>query len=275
MRIASRHPIHARSLAILAPLILAGFALVAEAHDTWLLPASATSSRGRQITLDLTSGMSFPALDHAIASDRLARAAARLGGTVTEIAERRPAKGCLRLSHRFLTDGIATLWVETKPNPIELTTAQVEEYLAEIGAADTVGREWKALGSPKWREVYTKHAKTFVRVGRPSKGDRSWVESTGMALELVPEDDPMALALGKDLRLRVVRNGQPLAGFPVGFVASGEQKDVLKKTDREGRVAFPLLRKGWILVRATHVQRTPGSDGEWESHFTTLTVKVR
>lgn len=142
--------------------------------------------------------MSFPVLEVAVQPDRIAVASLRLAGKTMEIRDRTPAKNSLRLSAAMPEEGIGTVWVETKPNDIELKAGQVEEYLKEIGAWDTVGREWRSGPSKRWREIYTKHAKTFLRFGR-SRTDRSWAEPVGMLLEIVPEKDPTTLHVGDEL----------------------------------------------------------------------------
>ena len=48
------------------------------AHDTWMTPERGSVSPGTALTLDMTSGMAFPALDHAIDPDRIERAFCRL-----------------------------------------------------------------------------------------------------------------------------------------------------------------------------------------------------
>src|SRR5207245_6112164 len=42
----------------------------------------------------------------------------------------------------------------------------------------------------------------------------------------------------------------------------------------EGRVETPLDRPGPCLLRATRIEKAAGSEGEWQSHFTTLTLHV-
>src|SRR4029079_1199771 len=95
------------------------------------------------------------------------------------------------------------------------------EYLAEIGAPPSVRQRYLAAPAPRrWRETYTKHAKTFVRVGEPG-ADRSWAESLGLAFELVPESDPTALRPGQELAVRLLRAGKPAAGMAIGLVREG------------------------------------------------------
>ncbi len=248
--------------------------VVLTVHDTWLLPSSVAVAPGTVATVDMTSGMAFPAPEAAVKPDRLAAARCRLAGKTLDISDHTLAKKSLRLRVRVESPGVATIWAESKPRTPDLKPAEVKEYLEEIGATETVGREWESSPEPqKWRETYTKHAKTFLKVGNPGS-DGSWAEPTGMALEFVPETDPTAVVTGTDFPVRLLRDGRPLAGLSVGVRAAGQKTGRIYKTDADGRVSFPLDRPGWFLLHATQIARSSQPAGEWVSHFATLTVKV-
>ena len=249
-------------------------ASAAAAHDTWVLPARPAVPKGAEILLGATSGMGFPELDVAIQPNRISAARVRLAGRIVEIPRGTAARHSLRLAVRPEGEGIACLWIESKPKSIDLKPDEVREYLEEIGALDTAGKEWSAAGSKgRWREIYTKHAKTFVAVGA-AEGDRSWAEPAGMRLEIVPEADPTGLRANADVSVRLLKQGRPLPGFPVGMVQAGQKTGEVRKTDANGRVSFTPDRKGWILLRATDLRRTGSPEADWESDFATLTLRV-
>jgi hypothetical protein len=169
----------------------------------------------------------------------------------------------------------AGAWTTPAPKILELTPPKVIEYLDEIGASPEIRAAWKGGGAKRrWRESYTKHAKTFVRVGEPAE-DRSWAEPAGLGLELVPEKDPTALRAGDELPVRLLRQGAPLPAFPIGLVREGDPHGTLQKTDAEGRTVFRLTQAGRWLLRATDLRRATKPGLEWESDFTTLTFEVR
>lgn len=253
-------------------LILSASALFA--HDTWVLPAKPAVAAGSELSLDATSGMSFPALDFAIQPDRIAVARVRLAGKTAEIPRGASAPHALRLAVRSEGEGVACLWIESKPKSIDLKPDQVKEYLDEIGLADTIGKEWSAAAkNARWRELYAKHAKTFVAVGTV-QGDLSWAEPAGMSLELVPETDPTRIAKTSEIAVRLLKEGRPFPDFPVGMVQAGEKAGVIRKTDSNGHVAFRAGRKGWVLLRATELRRSESPDFDWKSDFSTLTLWV-
>jgi uncharacterized GH25 family protein len=242
-------------------------------HDTWLSPARSSVPVGATVTLDLTSGMAFPLLEYAIKAERIERAVVRLGGQQIELSERRAAAKSLRFTKRLETPGVATAAVSLQPKALELTPRKVAEYLAEIGAGPEIRQAWAQMKPQRWREVYVKHAKTFVRVGA-GEPDQSWAEPIGLGLEIVPETDPTQLHAGAEFPVRVLKNGQPLAAFPLGLLRANARHGIIQKTDAAGRTVFKLPAAGKWLLRGTELRRAATADRDWESDFTTLTVAV-
>ncbi len=250
-------------------------ALPALAHDTWLQPRRSAVLPGTIAQLDLTSGDKFPVPDNAIKPERVAVAHARLGGKVIDFATPAPEKKSLEFRIPLSNPGIATLWLSLAPWALELKANEVKHYLDEIDAPAEIRQSWaSAKATRPWREVYTKHAKTFVRVGQP-KADRSWSQPVGMVLELVPEKDPTSLRAGDDFPVRVLKNGAPLPDFSLGIAREGGTQRTFKKTDAAGRAVFKLTRSGHWLLRGTELRRSTKAATDWESDFTTLTFEVR
>jgi uncharacterized GH25 family protein len=241
------------------------------AHDTWLLPAHFRIEPGGTLELALTSAMDFPNPETPVKPERLAEAKLRLGGTTSPL-ESISQPRVLALRTRVPEVGIAVAWVATRERSLELTAEQVTHYLEEVGATDTIGRQWERSGRKPWRETYAKRAKSIVRVGEDA--DDSWKRPVGLDLELLPESDPTRLSVGDTLRLRLLWRGEPLAGLAVGAVAGTPAKPALAHTDAEGRVSFVLSKAGPWLVRATRIVPSQARPGEWDSVFTTLTCEV-
>lgn len=205
--------------ALLAIWVLA-VPLPAGAHDTWVLPVRWNVPVREELVLDLTSAMDFPAPETAARPDRLVDKSIRLNGVVSSLEVSPPPVGAktLRLSARPTAAGLATIWIATRPRTLDLKPDEVEHYLQETGAVDTVGEQWRRSPEKAWRETYVKVAKTFAEVGDAGKDD-SWREAVGASLELVPASDPTALYSGQDLALLLLWNGMPIADLAVGAVA--------------------------------------------------------
>jgi uncharacterized GH25 family protein len=254
-------------------IALLAVATQAEAHETWLMPERFSVEPGTTLAIDLTSGASFPALDAAIEPSRVSKGAYRLDRHTSDFGSPTPAEHSLRLTASLDGSGVATLWADLAPRTIELTPKQVEDYLTEIGASDLVRQRWAATPGKRWREMYSKHAKAFVRVG-DAGSDRSWSEPVGMFLEIVPQSDPTKLVTGGELSIQVLRDRGSIPGFSIAVSREGSSREQMQKTDGSGVATFHFDAPGHWLVHGTLLRAMPGPDIDWESHFTALTIDV-
>jgi len=272
-RILVKEFLAASVVAILA--LLFGAALAA-AHETWILPASMRIAVNKTIAFDLTSGMAFPADDFAIDPKRVAKASARIGGTVETLTRRSARPRSLRFVWTPRRAGVATIGIELAPRTLLLEPKLIDEYYEEIHASPAIRAQWDSIPSPKqWRESYVKNATTFVRVGAPVS-DTSWSVPLGLALEIVPRRNPTALSAGETLPVLVLRQGAPVAGFQLGARREGapESSTVFVSTDASGQSAIPLPRGGRWLIFGTDLRRAHEKGLEWKSDFVTMTIGV-
>jgi uncharacterized GH25 family protein len=262
--------------AVVGSALVVLMASVLSAHDTWLLPERGRAPVGTRVKLDLTSGMAFPRTETAIDPARIVDASIRLAEESRPLTRLGSSKSALSLGATLTHAGVATLWVRLKPRTLELTPKQVQEYVDEIGAPDSVRQLYAPSSSPRrWRERYTKHAKSYIAVG-VTAGDTSWRVPAGLSLEIVPMTDPTSIAPGDTVVVGVMRDGVPAVDFPVGDVPAGETSQRLSRTDAQGvaRIAAPRHPGSWML-RGTDLRRpVSGTDLDWESNFTTLTLFV-
>lgn len=248
--------------------------LVASGHDTWLLPDRFQVAPRQAVTVDLTSGMAFPELETGPKRERVESAKCRLAGRTFEIDDITAGAKALIFKTELPEPGIAALWVKLPPKSIELKPEEVEHYIDEIGASAALRKQWTEMEPKRWRELYAKHQKTFVRVGQPA-GDRSWAEPVGSALEIVPDSDPTEVRAGDDFAVRVLKNGKPHAAFALNAIAAGQTKGETARTDAEGRVTFRINKAGPWLLRGTDLRKAAREDADWESDFVTLTFKAK
>lgn len=256
---------------IFSVLLLATGAL---AHDTWLLPNRFAVAPKESVTVGLTSGMAFPEDESGPKRERVQQAKCRLAGRTFEIADITAGPKSLLFKTELPAAGIATIWVVLPGRSIELKPEEVTEYLDEIAAPPSVRKQWAEMTPQRWREHYTKHQKTFVRVGE-SQGDRSWAEPLGVGLEIVPERDPTGLNVGDEFPIRVLKDGAPHKDFAVNAVAAGETNGETKRTDAEGRIVFRFAKAGQWLLRGTDLRKSAKAETDWESDFATLTLAVK
>jgi uncharacterized GH25 family protein len=264
-----------KKFTILPALMFAvSLAASALAHDTWLIPDQFNLAPKSTVTLDMTSGMEFPKLDVGPKPERVQSAKCRLAGKTFDIANKAATPNSLQFKTELTDVGVATFWVELPARAIELKPAEVKEYLDEVDAPEALRKQWAEMKPQRWRESYTKHQKTFARVGEPAS-DRSWADPVGTFLELVPEKDPTTLKAGEDFPVRVLKDGEPFAGFSLNAVSAGQTKGETRKTNGEGRATFRVGTGGRWLLRGTDIRKSTQAEIDWESDFATLTLEVK
>jgi len=263
-----------RIAAVVTLFALLGTATLAAAHETWILPSSMRVSIGRPVALSLTSGMTFPSDQLAVAPDRVERSEVRLGNEIEPLPRPQAAPRALRYLWTPRAPGVATIAIELAPRSLELKSSQVKEYFDEIHASPAIVTQWDSVPAPRrWRESYTKHATSYVRVGS-ARPDSSWMSAMGLGLEIVPERNPTAITSGETLPVRVLLNGSPLARFSIGARHEGRSTTAFVTTDSSGRAAVRLPVKGRWLVFGTHLRRAHEPELEWRSDFVTMTIYV-
>ena len=256
-----------KPIPILLALTLASSAF---AHDTWIAPEQ--FGRCGAVTLHMTSAPEFGKLETAIEPSRVVRAIIATPGrriNMKPVA----AKHSLDFNTDVPESGTSIVAVDLAPKTIDLTPAQVTEYLDEIGASDEIRAQWKAHPG-RWRETYTKHAKTFLRCG--TKDNRRYYIYTDMGLELIPQGtDPTSLKAGDALRVVLVAPKQPPLVVPIVVEREGAGRiaTVTQGNDRIASIKFD--QPGRYMLSATWLRRSDGETSDWVSDFTTLTFDVK
>ncbi len=248
-----------------AILAFLGIATAAQAHETWLLPASAPAEGG--VALVLTSGMAFPTGDHAIEPGRVTAAICRRGEASAPLEAGARGKHELALQARLPGQGTTTCGLVLPARPITLEAGHVEEYLAELDAAPATRARWQKLGV--WRERYRKSVKAILDGGEGA----DVTAPIGLPLEIVPLQAPHTLRPGDTLRLRVLADGRPLPDFRLGLNAAGARPRHAR-SDAAGEVGFRLDRAGPLLLHGIVLRAVDAADRDWDSDFTTLTLSV-
>ena len=234
----------------------------ASAHETWIMPATFAAKVGEEVRLDVSTGMAFPTFDTAVRAERISQANYRLGKERGELKSFKAQDKSLAITQSFSKTGVAAVWLDLKPRDIELSDEKVAEYLDEIGATAELRKTWAAQkGRIAWKETYTKHAKTFLVVGKSGE-DQSWKTPVEMKLEIVPISDPFSAVVGKDFTVRLLADGKPLAGAPIGLMNKSMKGRAFETTDSDGKATFTLRHSGEALLFAVHLRlRRMGNDG--------------
>ena len=107
------------------------------------------------------------------------------------------------------------------------------------------------------------YAKAIVVVGRPAESGQIWRSELGQRLEIVLQNDPVALAEnGGRFEAQILFERGPLVGATVVAILEGDASGSYRRaaTDATGRVRFDLDRPGRWLVHLAHKSFEPGGE---------------
>ncbi|MGL4724303.1 MAG: DUF4198 domain-containing protein [Scandinavium sp.] len=254
--------------AVVALALLACGIRAAQAHEFWLIPHDAQSHTGAQVLFELRIGSGLPG-----------KRSVRIPGLVADFTAT-DANGTyavsghdnsLVLGHlRSRTAGATLAALQTHQAQITLSATEFEAYLQEEGLEKILLQRREAGDSAQpASELYSRCAKSIVLVDGKSEG---FDKTLGLPLELIPLTEPLHYQSGEAYRLRLIRDGKPLAGTQVKALLKGY---FLKaRTDEKGEVTFTLPGPGVWLFSAEDMVPSQNPDAEWESVWASVTLDV-
>ncbi len=168
-----------------------------------------------------------------------------------------------------------TCWAQLKAFEVSLPADKVAEYFREIRPTEAVQLAWRAMEQRGvvWQERYTKYARIELPLAPGVPAPAAVPSPLGMdALLLTPAAD---VRPGAKLEFLVLRDGQPLADFPVELVSERQRFGIWRQTDTQGRVSATVPFDGQWLLRGTELALSTTEADRWESRFLTLAFEVR
>lgn len=268
----SAHPV-LRVAALVAVLL---FAVVAAAwgHDMFLRPTRMFVGENMRVLVRLLNG-TFSESENSIARHRLLDVAivSPKGRAALDTAQWTVEGDTSTFAFQTGEAGTYVLGTSTRPNIIELTGAEFNEYLQSDGIPDELeARHKEGRTDTPAKERYHKHVKALLQVGSERTG--SYATVLGYPAEIVPMENPYAARAGATttLRFRLYYRGQPVPNQYVqygGRTTSGariEQKGI--RGDANGIVRIPVTQAGTWYVKFIHMQRL-ANDPEGATHEST------
>ena len=275
-------------VAALAVFALCVIAVLAYAHDFWLVPDAFRVTAGESVHVRGQTSSKFPTSEAAVALDRVVDARLISPGGAERITDLSHSGTSLLLRHRPATPGQRIIAVRLYPRAVRESAAGFRRYLELEGAPDALARLYREgllRGRDSVTRRYAKYAKTLVEVGED--GPRAFAATAEHPLEFVPLSDPMSLRRGDTVAFALVYRGRPLAGARVhGGVARGAEPraagttgagnpDDRLTTDAEGTFRLALSAGGLWNVRTIHVVQAEANSGaDWETHWATFVFYV-
>ena len=271
-----------------AAILVASSTVVA--HDFWIIPDAFAVEVAAPIGVRGQTSSLFPTSVSAVTPDRVVDARVVTAGETAAIPGGSVRGTSLILSATPLTLGQHVVAVRLAPRNVRETPESFRRYLDLEGAPEArlrYEREGRLppIGGDSITRRYAKYAKTFVEVGR---GPRSFSQSVGHPLEMIPLADPSALLAGDTLRVRVLLLGEALrdAKLHAGSASAASLADtaaarraaagdVSITTDGAGVATLVVAKPGLWNVRTIQiVPATRGSGADWDVHWATVTFRV-
>lgn len=250
----------------------------AQAHDFWLQPAQYWSQVGASIPFTLQVGHGEERQRSQIRANRIAQITA-LGpdGRAIDLRPNLDLHGPTDDGRaHFETPGTYIVVLETDSGGRSALSAQrFNEYARTQGLIRAIEeRERAGRMTVPASERYRRVTKAVVQIGPINGRSQSHVTAPiGLPLEIIPERNPYAEPHTNDLPVRVIFEGQPLAGALIKLTQlehDGEPRDV-QRTDTSGRATFQLPAGGTWLLNVIWTKPAAASDEvDFETTFSSL-----
>jgi uncharacterized GH25 family protein len=249
----------------------------AAAHDYWIEASNFQLRAGAPVFLYFRVGEHFDGKPSAFSAERVKRF------RIDSVTQQHPIAPQLRDptgSTLVQEVGLQVVSFENTPSYIELPAERFNPYLQTEGleAVLTARQQARASDQPG-KEAYSRCAKALLWVTGDSPVEEAsghHDQPVGLTLELLPEQNPYHLAAPAPLAVRLLYEGQPLAGALVMALNKSAPNEVQRiRSGPDGRVEFNLHRGGLWLVKAVHMVPAAAKDPEdWRSYWASLTFEL-
>lgn len=260
--------------------VLFGVSFGARAHDLWVVAGQYRLDAGETTRVFINNGDAFPESLTLLGEHRVTALELYGPDGAEPISAFRVEGESLSFEVTPQTPGSHVVALSTRARRVRLKPEDFRDYLEENRLGDMTAM-LEDLGESDRAAVerYTKWAKAFIDVGElgEDRAASTWSEPVGHPIEIVPGANPNAVVPGSTLPVRVLYDGEPLAGATVsGGKAGGPAREILTETDEDGRAEVIVSLPGRWFLRTIHmVRHEDDPEVRWESFWCTVTFEVR
>ena len=249
----------------------------ASAHDLWMQPNTFSLPAAGSVPVSILVGHGQARENWGIRGDRIVlfRSMGPDGRVSDLMPLIRPNVAPPAVNLSFAQPGTHVVAMQSNHSESQLPAARFNEFLKEEGLTPAiVHRQRTGTSGKPGREVYSRRGKTIVQVGKPDpKSSSPATKRLGLALEIVLERSPYALASGEKLPLRVFYEGKPLPGALVKLtnLEADAKPTGTQLTNGSGRASFSVPRKGKWLLNVVWVKPITGNaKADFQTTFSSL-----
>jgi uncharacterized GH25 family protein len=266
--------------ALLAGSLCAGSA---GAHDFWLQPDQYQAQPHASLPFTLQVGHGSERQRSQIRLNRIIRfQVVTPAGVSTDVRDTLQLRGATDDGRVYFQEaGTHLLVLETDSSARSTLPAQrFNKYAMHEGLTPALEqRQRKHQMDADASESFRRVSKAIVQLGATDAPANGYVTTpVGLPLEIVPERDPYAESRQDDFPVRVIFEGQPLAGALVKLTALENDAVPLQanRTDSAGRARFSLSKGATYLFSVVWTKPLePSADVDFETTFSSLTLSSR
>ena len=250
-------------------------------HEFWIEPVTAPLAAGSVARFSLKVGEQFKGDVVGVSRQQTDGLRHYSASGAVDLKPKLPTTPAADFTVALTTPGTHLIAFESEANTIALSADSFHAYLHDEGL-DFIKTRREAAGTARQpgRERYRRFVKTLVSV--PAAADASideatFAQNTGQRLELMPLNNPLLLAPGAALRLRVDFEGKPLSGALVkAWHRQNNQSLIIRVTTAaDGIAAVNLPYSGAWMVSVVHmVAASSTSNTDWDSLWGNLSFVV-
>jgi uncharacterized GH25 family protein len=252
----------------------------APCHDFWVQPGEYWLAPGIATPVTLQVGHGPYRQRSPIPARRVTRfAAIGAGNRILDLSERlHPGDPSEDGSLQFPAAGIYVVVLQTDNRAqSHLPAIRFNDYLQVEGLTPALEeRQREHRMDADGSEIYSRHTKAIVQVGRATRTVMSaeWItQPLGLPLEIIPEVNPYADPRPAALPVRVLYEGQPLPGALVKLTELEHDAEPLEthRTDSSGHATFALPNQGTWLLNVIWTKPLPKTEEtDFETVFSSL-----
>ncbi len=227
--------------------------------------------------LELSTGNRFPVQEFSQTIASVARSqCVGSNGAAMKLRAQKEQPQWLDLAADAGASSPLSCWVELHTAEVELEPELVKVYFAEIRPGAAQREAWASMQARKvpWRESYRKFARIELISGATAAQLQAARKPAGLDLEIVVQGD-QPIVTGRPVSFQVLRDGKPLAQFPIELVSERSPIGIWRQTDAQGLVQHTLPFGGRWLLRGTDLRLSTQHTDRWESRFVTLAMETR
>jgi len=252
----------------------------ATGHDLWVLAGQYHLEPFETTRVFINNGDLFPESLSLFGEHRVEELTLHGPTDVKHISEFRVEGKSLSFEISPTKAGSHIVALATRARRVRLKAKDFNDYLDDTGLESILAtREELGESGEAAVERYSKWAKAFIDVGvlEVDEENPAWSKPIGHAIEIIPDENPNDVTAGGSFGVRVLYDGEPLAGVTVaGGKAGGAAGEILTRTDADGHASVTILSSGRWYLRSVHMIRHENDpEVRWESFWCTLTFEVR